>query len=366
MLLFLTLGLLAVCLAHLSFLRKSDIYLYCSFFVILVVMAFQDAISTDFPQYIDEFEAMLDGRMHASLFRSRAERLDSTEAGWFLLNYGLGSLIPSFHAVAFVALGFYCLTLIKLIRTVVPDTYRWLAIAYFYLGPILFNMSGIRQTVAIGFFIMAVCRFLETDSFWRALVWILLGALFHNSILFAIVLFPLVFLKKGEGKSIYVYEGVFALLFIVASFSGAKYQEALFEMSNTFFAENADSYATYLNEVKDMSYSLKSLIRLAFPLGFAMLALPVADRKEFTFLVYLIVGQILSAFFGFEGSLQRMSLYCTVFAIPSFMIIANHIKVNWLRYTFCAGTIILNAYLFWVMLKDVQYSSYLNYHTIFF
>ena len=112
MLLFLTLGLLAVSLAQLSFLKKNDLFLYLAFLVILVVMAFQDSVSVDFPTYIEEFDKIADGKMHAMLFRSQSEREVSTEAGWFGLNYLIGLLIPSFHAVAFIALGFYCFTLV--------------------------------------------------------------------------------------------------------------------------------------------------------------------------------------------------------------------------------------------------------------
>lgn len=367
MLLFLTLGLLAVSLAHLSFLKKNDLFLYLAFLVILVVMAFQDSVSVDFPSYIEDFDKIADGKMRAVLFRSQADREVAIEPGWFAVNYLVGLLIPSFHAVAFIVLGFYCFSLVKLISMVVPDTYRWLAVAYFYLNPMIFNMSGIRQTVAIGFFILAVCSLLNNDGkgiAWAA-VWVLLGALFHSSVLFAIPFLALLLVNKGEGYSVIIIELVFLLLFLLAAFSGAKYQDLFYSMSNLFFAERADVYSSYVSDMNAMSYSIKSLVRLAFPFAFALLALPLADRKEFSILVFFIVGQIIFALFGFEGTIQRISLYCTIFALPAFMIIANHLKERWLRYSFCAGTLLLNVYLFMVMMENEQYAGYLNYNLFF-
>ena len=365
MLLFLTLGLLAVSLAQLSFLKKNDLFLYGAFLVILVVMAFQDSVSVDFPGYIEDFTKIADGDMHAVLFRSQADRDIATEPGWFALNYLVGLLIPSFYAVSFIALGFYCFTLVKLIRLIVPDTYRWLAVAYFYLNPMLFNMSGIRQTIAIGFFILAVCSILEKGGFAETALWLILGALFHNSMIFSLPFLLLLFLKRGEGYSVLIYEAVFSVLFLLAVFSGAKYQELFFNISNLFFSENVDVYSSYISDMNAMAYSLKSIVRLAFPFAFALLVLPLAERKEFSFLVLFIAGQILYALFGFEGTIQRITLYCTIFALPSFMVIANRLKERWLRYTFCGGTLLLNAYMFWVMTGNVQYAGYLDYNLFF-
>ena len=224
MLLFLSLGLIAVSLAHLSFLKKNDIYLFFSFLVIVVVMAFQDSVSADFSEYIRLFEGILDGDIHPALFRSQSGRLDSIEIGWYGLNYLVGSLIPSYYAVAFIAQSFFCVTLAKIIRMVVPGTFRWLAVAYFYINPMLFNMSGVRQTVAIGFFILAVCAILDNQKWYMVAILLLCGSLFHNSMVFSIPFLALVFLRKGEGYWPYVYLAVFSILFLLAVFSGAKYQ----------------------------------------------------------------------------------------------------------------------------------------------
>ena len=365
MLLFLSLGLLAVSLAHLSFLKKNDMYLFFSFLVILVVMAFQDSVSADFKGYIETFEGIFDGKIRPALFRSQRDRLDSTEAGWYLLNYLIGSVIPSFHAVAFVALGFYCFTLSKIIHLVVPGTFRWLAIAYFYVNPMLFNMSGIRQTVAIGFFILAICELLDDRRWYMVVLWMLCGTLFHNSMLFSLPFLALVIFRKGKGYVPYVYMAVFAMLFMLAVFSGAKYQELLFEASYLFFSDNVDVYAHYLSDMDAMAYSLKSIIRLFYPFAFSLVVLPMANRKEFTFLVLFIIGQILYALFGFEGNMQRITLYCTAFALPSFMIIANHLKDYRLRFIFWSGTLALNAYFLMVMLKNAQYAKFMSFNLFF-
>ena len=365
MLLFLTFGILAVSLAHLSFLKNNDLFLYLSFLAVLVVMAFQDSVSVDFPGYIETFNRIGYGEVRPSLFRGQADRADATEVGWYALNWLVGKLIPSFHVVAFIALGFYCFALVRMVQLVVPGTYRWLAVAYYYLGPILFNMSGIRQTVAIGFFILAVCAIVDNGDIWMAVLLVLLGSLFHNSMVFSVPFLLLVFLKKGEGWPVYVYMLVFVVLFSAAAFSGAKYQELFYEISNVFFSENVDVYSSYLSSMDSIEYSFKSLVRIGFPFVFAVLALPWTGKKEFPLFVLFIVGQILYALFGFEGNMQRITLYCTIFALPVFMVIANLIENKILRFAFCGGTLLLNLYMFKVMLASEQYAGLLNYDFFF-
>ncbi len=365
MLLFLTMGLLAVTFAHMSFLKQNDLYLFVSLLVIVIVIAFQDSVSVDFPGYIETFDGISEGTVNAKLFRSQAERANSTEIGWYLLNLVIGSIIPSFYAVAFIAIGFYCYTLSRIIRLVVPGTYRWLAVAYFYLNPMLFNMSGIRQTVAIGFFILAVCAVLENKKWYIAVLWLICGSLFHNSMVFSLPFLAFLFMPEIKGKWVYAFMIGLTALFLLAIFVGAKNQDALFGLSSIFFSDNVDIYASYISGAEAIEYSLKSIVRLSFPFIFSLLVLPRANKTEFALITLFLSGQVLYALVGFEGNLQRITLYCTIMAVPAFMIIANHLRESWLRYIFCGGTILLNAYYLYVMMGSEQYAPYLNYNLVF-
>ena len=359
---FIILVSIAVVLSYLSQFKKRDVLLYVGFAVFAFIMGFQDSISVDFPGYMKDFDGILKGSVHGAFFRSQDLRGDATEYGWYLLNVIIGNVIPTFYAVSFVSCCFFCFSVASLIRDIVPAKYRWVAAIYFAVSPMIFFMSALRQGVAIGCFIFAVRGILNKKKWYVPVLWLVAGVLFHNSMIVGIVFLLLLLLPD---KLKVAYAGILSFLFVVALFFGEQYKTEFLLFSTQFFSDNMDQYAYYLTEDESLVYSLRSIIRIAFPFVFTVIPMFKAQGKDFYYLLFFAVGQILYALFGFQGNLQRITLYLTIFAVASFMISSNHIKNQLVNAIFIGGNLLLNIYLFMVLLSNEQYSNFLHYRTVF-
>ncbi len=360
---FIILTSIAVLLSFLSQNKKKDYLIYLSFAVLAGVMGLQDSISVDFPSYIKEFDDINRGVVKGVLIRSQEMRDTAIEYGWFLVNRIIGYIIPSFYVVSFTTSLFFCFSVARLIKDVVPTKYRWVATSYFVLSPMIFFMSAMRQAVAVGCFIFAVRSILNKKKWYIPVLWLLAGSLFHNTLLIAL-LFLLLLLMPDKNKELYV--AGLCILFVVALFFGQQYKTEMLVFGLKFFSDNMDQYASYMTEEESLAYSFRSLMRIAFPFVFTIIPMCKAKGKDFYYLLLFAVGQGLYGFVGFMGNLQRIAFYLTIFAVASFMVASNHIKNQLVNAFFIGGILLLNLYMFYVMLGNEQYVKFLHYRTIFY
>ena len=125
-------------------------------------------------------------------------------------------------------------------------------------------------------------------------------------------------------------------------------------------------YRSKHNMDLSLAYSFRSLMRIAFPFVFTIIPMCKAKGKDFYYLLLFAVGQGLYGFVGFMGNLQRIAFYLTIFAVASFMVASNHIKNQLVNAFFIGGILLLNLYMFYVMLGNEQYVKFLHYRTIFY
>ena len=359
---FIILTSLAVLLSFLSQNKNKDYLLYLGFAILAGVMGFQDSVSVDFPSYMKAFDSINRGVLKGVLIRSQDMRGYEIEYGWYLVNRVIGFVIPSFYVVSFATCLFFCFSVAGLIKDVVPAKYRWVATSYFVLSPMIFFMSGLRQAVAVGCFIFAVKSILNKKKWYVPVLWLLAGSLFHTTLLIALA-FLLLLLIPEKGRVSYAVG--LSYLFVIALFFGEQYKTELLAFGLTFFSDNMDQYAYYMTEDESIAYSFRSIVRIAFPFIFTVIPMFKAKGKDFYYLLLFAVGQVIYGFVGFVGSLQRISLYITIFAVASFMVASNHIKNQLINAFFIGGNLLLNLYMFYVMLGNEQYSNFLHYRTIF-
>ena len=369
MILFVSAGLLATLLAYLSQFDKKNHMLFMAFFIIWFIAAFQDAIGVDFASYKDGFGRILNGSVKGSFFRVEREQ---TEMGWYLLCKGIGTLIPSFYAVTPIVYAFILYSLYRLI-VLVPAKWRWLFIFYYYFGVkfFLFDMSGMRQGVAIACWILMALSMKE-NKYKTALLYVVLGISFHNSFIYSLGLAPLILIPyernkfyQRKGLWVSIILGAFILVYVYL----AQITERIAGLTFLFEdMQNEEVYIRYITEIESHGFSWLGLASNSIMLLFVTIAFitpksssPYSSMFYVLFIVFFILNSALGGF----GSLPRMLLYVGFFALPAVANTGFHLKGAW-RMGYLIFIVFMTFYSFFASLQTEQFIGYMNYHTIFF
>lgn len=363
-------GLLATLLAYLSQYDKKNILLFLSLLVIWYIAAFQDNIGVDFESYLEGFNNYLQGNVKASFIRTDRGH---TEIGWFLLCKGIGTIFPSFYAVTPIVYGFILYSVYRILKYVSPQ-WRWLAIFYYYFGVklFLFNMSGMRQSVAIAFWVLLAFS-IKDKKIVSAVLYSILGISFHTSFLFSL---PFVlFLFIPEDKINISRHPIIWAFGILAVFSlGFLYIQNLFVGVGNVFSfllnetEAVDIYSYYVQQEMELrSFKLRSFVVQLILLSFLILAF-VSKRDDTkysgTYILLYIISFILFAIFGDFGSFPRIFMYIGIFGVGAIAVAAQKLKGP-VQVLMAVYVIIYSMYYFFSALQTTQYQAFLNYHTIF-
>lgn len=139
----------------------------------------------------------------------------------------MGSIGMPYEVCIFIIAAFSAITLGILIYKYSPAPY-WSYLMYIAMGFYLFTYSGLKQTIAMGFVILAVMQIFE-DKPVRFVVWTMIAGLFHAPAFIVLIAYPV---AKKKIDTYYFVMLVAAIAFIyffrnqiIAWFTEAYYEE---------------------------------------------------------------------------------------------------------------------------------------------
>lgn len=375
MLIFLFAGILATLFAYLSSYysnskqsERNINWLFLSFFVMWFVASFQDCIGMDFANYKQLFNTIKQQDIASALFRTDRDQI---EIGWYLLNKVLG-VFDTFYAVTPVTYFVILYPIYKLFAYI-PKKWHWITVFFFFFGIkfFLFEMSGLRQGLAVSFWILMA--FAIKEKKWvKAIVFIILGSSFHNSYIYSIAFIPLLLIpyeKINFGKKAFLWVVIFAGLFTFGLLYVSRLIGTVHSLAFIFEdAENEAVYSAYIEEVEVYSRSVTNFISgLIFVLFIAYAFTSRREPRKYSnmFFTLFLFTYILEASMGGFGSLPRMLRYTGIFALPAIGNTADNLKGGW-RISYVFYLLLITLYSFFTAVRTDQFDSYLNYHTIFF
>lgn len=367
MIYFIICGLLASLLAYLSYKNKSRVLMLFSYAILVYVIGLQDSIGEDYERYIEMFNRIQDGLCKGTLWNFTGRDGTFIEMGWYLMNRILGFFVNDFHIVSLVLACCFCYALDKLLRFV-PQKWHWFALIFFYftIGQMTFCMSGLRQTMAIVCFMLFVVEWLNQHRS-KAIVYILVGLTFHNSMIFAL---PLAFVMLVPLDNILKYKKAYTLVLIVLFVSGVLFSNQLqtlfYDATVDWLADDVGMNTYYLDEMMQASES--SLLALFIEILFfipAIWAFYNLNNKTIYIILYYILSLICTQLFGTTGSLPRLVSYISFMGIPSMCLMLAAIKNKYIRTFVILAIIAITMRRFSSALVNPIYMRFLDFHTIF-
>jgi uncharacterized protein YqgC (DUF456 family) len=220
------LNIVAVSLAQVAAVRRSERWLAFAFFVVFVFLALRYDYGNDYLNYRRYFEEA--GELSGDV------RL---ELGWQMLCV-LFQPVGFFTLVAAVS-AFNVAVYHHFIARYVPASHYGYAVFLYVFNPyfMLVQSSAMRQSVAICIFLLAL-RFVERRSLWKFALCVGLAATFHAS---AVALLPVYWLARSGGRMRGLAAlGVFASYVIAVLSAGA-----LRPFVGAFVAEYVARYEMY-------------------------------------------------------------------------------------------------------------------------
>ncbi len=361
-------GLLASFFAYLSYKIKNRSLMLFSYAILVYVIGLQDSIGEDYGRYIEMFNRIQDGLCKGALWNFTGRDGTFIEMGWYLMNRILGFFINDFHIVSVVLACCFCYALDCAFKFV-PQKWHWFAMLFFYFTVtlmLLFCMSGLRQTMAIVCFMLFVAEWLN-QHFSKAIVYILIGLTFHNSMIFAL---PLAFVMLVPLDNILKYKRTYTLVLTVLFVSGVLFSEQLqtlfYDATVNWLADDVGMSTYYLDEMMQASES--SLLALFIEFLFfipAIWSFYNLNNKTIYIILYYILSLICTQLFGTTGSLPRLVSYISFMGIPSMCLMLASIKSKYIRTFVIFAIIAITMRRFSSALVNPIYMRFLDFHTIF-
>lgn len=152
---------------------------------------------------------------------------EGTNMGIRLFFRIMGSIGISYDVCIFIIAAFSAITLGILVFRYSPSPY-WSYLMYIAMGFYLFTYTGLKQTIAMGFVIIAVMQIFE-DKPLRFVIWTLIAAVFHAPALIILPAYPIA-KKKIDAKYFIILAVATVLLYyfrdqVISWFTEAYYEE---------------------------------------------------------------------------------------------------------------------------------------------
>jgi transmembrane protein EpsG len=236
-----------------------------SFFLVFLFLAMRHDYGNDYSGYYNGFLALQSLQDEDFYFKGN-------EFGWLYLNYFFKYLFGDigFHVMLASMAGFTCFVLYRFITKYIPLKYYTFGVALLLLEPnnILVLSSGMRQSIAVGIFLLSF-DFLVQKKYFFYLIGILLASLFHSS---ALVFITLILLNIFNWKIYLPY----VFLFITALFVLTNNLAVIFDQINTFLESQESVYSVYTTQGYE---------EVSFGFGFALivilyLSILIINRKN--------------------------------------------------------------------------------------
>ena len=215
-----------------------------AFIFLFLFLAFRYDFGNDYQGYLNNY--MVLGGVDDTEFYYRVNEL-----GWVYLNFFFKTLFgpPGFHLMVAAVSGFNCTVAYRFFKKYVPKPYYALAMLLFVLEPnnILVLSSAMRQSIAVSFFLISI-DFLLVKKYLKYFFCILLGSLFHTTIL---VFIPLVLVNLFKWRIKFIY----ILLFYVLVFILITKSNELFSQLDLLLSLNESEYQSYTSDGQEVQHA---------------------------------------------------------------------------------------------------------------
>lgn len=226
-----------------------------------------------------------------------------TEVLYNLLNIYL----PSFPVLVALSSLLLILVVYRLIYKNLPTQYAWIGTCIFVISPALFlmNLSALRQSIAICFFVIAVNCACKKKYFWY-LVFVVVAALFHKS---AILLLPFCFLATDRPVKPMACWIIFlgTLVLLLSS-------DFLLNTVVWVAEQFGDKNYIYMAG-QDMQNSIRATLLTSVFFIYVVLNLPKLKGKALIYAKIYMMSPLLGVLAREISMLTRIQMYFDIFAV---------------------------------------------------
>jgi hypothetical protein len=269
--------------------KNLNFLLWLTFFLIfLFIIGFRNEVGADWGNYVRHYE----DSSSINFF----EAVVYKDVGYSLLNWLVYSFGGGVYVVNTICAAISLACLIYFARR---NPYPWLYVSisiYFYI--VVIGMSLTRQSVAIGFFMIAIHSIIN-NNLLKFTLFIILASLFHKT---ALLLMPLYFLITLRGMSafkigFFTYIGIFLLIYVTGIFDGYYYY-----IKQDWQSEGAIARGVY--------FAFPAFFYFLFHKNFGNIN--SSEKKLLNIISFISILSMASSFLSMT-ILDRFSLYLTPF-----------------------------------------------------
>lgn len=301
--------------------KKNQIFVVLSFTQLLLVAILRLHIGNDYDMYANGFYQM-------SLQDFWTMKYEDWEIGFIFLTKVMTHIIPNYiiymgvlSVLCILPIGIYIYKYSKM---------PWVSVLlYFNMFIFFMEMNFVRQAIALVFVVWA-WHFFKENRFIPFAVLILIGSLFHQTVLIFFIIYFWVKMKPGV-KALLAY-GYLLLCFYIAS-------GGLFNLITQFFHEEYNQSFFITTGVSFMYCLLPVVIAL---LGFFLYKTQTIEpTRENRYLVNLgLLNAFIMITMSRHAIIERLSYYTLIFVILLVPVMVSSLKKNGIRIT--AGEKILD------------------------
>jgi len=319
--------------------RKLPFYIF-SYFALFAFMALRYNYGNDFRGYLE-------------IHRSLNMGLPAWGQSDFLF-YHLNLMIPNFYVFIAITSLFYIISVWFLIsNNLHPDAY-WFAFLILLVNPYLFliQLSSLRQTLAICFYIFAV-YFAVKRNLVLYVVFVVLASGMHAS---AIILLPIYFLLTRKNISIMGIILLITLLIILLS-------TPAFEFIITGAMQLLKlNYFHYYEE--GLENSLRATILSSFYFLLVLFNMNKLKEKQIPFAKLALLSYFISILAFKLSMLTRVQMYFEIFTIIAIPMIFRSMKKGAIKTLLFAIMLTIYILRYYSFFANPLWHSFVKYQTI--
>lgn len=222
-----------------------------------------------------------------------------TNLGIRIFFRGASLLGISYDSCILIIAAFVAVTLGFLVFRYSPSPY-WSYVMYIGMGFYLFTYSGLKQTIAMGFVILAAAAMFE-GRWKKFVVWVLLGGIFHAPALVFLIAYPLCRQKLNQKYYLFL-AGLFVGMFLFRTQIG--------NFLSTLYYDDKDAFTT----ATDVGGRFWMML-LILVVGVILRPLHKWDRLYLQVFNLMVIAAALQTMSVFDNNFTRLTDYYYQFIV---------------------------------------------------
>lgn len=324
--------------------------LYFNALLVFFFLALRYDFGNDYLGYYEMYNNIKDGGINSLG--------DRVEYGWGWLNV-IFSGLSFYWMYAFIAL-FHVSSLVYLIEKYCPPSAYWLALFIYLCFPdnMLIGLSGIRQSIAMTFFLLSIDSILD-KKYLRYFVFSMLGISFHSSMILIVIPVLLIIFFKKNNKIFYTF-GCFSLFFLIV------FNNYILSYMSEYFFNSFEKYQVY-QEGDDAKFGsgLSLIFNLFFLISILYVIPTVKCLKKATILKIASLSYFFLPLGWGIGIFVRFIFYFEQLLVIAIPIVYLSLKSNYLKFLYLFVVIFYILYLYLnFFFMDIWVKKFFEYNTI--